>query len=90
MSMKKKIMIIEDDKSLQEIYKLNFEAAGYDVRFGPSEHADLLIHFAGDPVSSGAAQSVALDRDAEGRIDVVQYDRTTLKRLVSRRMERAA
>ncbi len=29
--MKKKIMIIEDDKSLQEIYTINFEAAGYEV-----------------------------------------------------------
>jgi DNA-binding response OmpR family regulator len=27
----KKIMIIEDDKSLQEIYKINFEASGYEV-----------------------------------------------------------
>ena len=27
----KKIMIIEDDKDLQEIYKLNFELAGYEV-----------------------------------------------------------
>jgi DNA-binding response OmpR family regulator len=27
----KKIMIIEDDKDLQEIYKLNFEMAGYEV-----------------------------------------------------------
>ncbi len=27
----KKIMIIEDDKDLQEIYKLNFEGAGYEV-----------------------------------------------------------
>lgn len=27
----KKIMIIEDDKDLQEIYKLNFESAGYEV-----------------------------------------------------------
>lgn len=30
MSMKK-IMIIEDDKSIQDIYTLNFQAAGYDV-----------------------------------------------------------
>lgn len=29
--MKKKIMIVEDDKSLQEIYTINFEAAGYEV-----------------------------------------------------------
>lgn len=29
--MKKKIMIVEDDKSLQEIYTINFEAAGYQV-----------------------------------------------------------
>jgi DNA-binding response OmpR family regulator len=29
--MKKKVMIIEDDKGLQDIYKMNFEAAGYDV-----------------------------------------------------------
>lgn len=29
--MKKKIMIIEDDKGLQEIYTINFEAAGYEV-----------------------------------------------------------
>ena len=29
--MKKKIMIIEDDKSLQDIYTINFEAAGYEV-----------------------------------------------------------
>jgi DNA-binding response OmpR family regulator len=27
----KKIMIIEDDKSLQEIYTINFEAHGYEV-----------------------------------------------------------
>lgn len=27
----KKIMIIDDDKDLQEIYKLNFEIAGYEV-----------------------------------------------------------
>lgn len=27
----KKIMIIEDDKSIQDIYTLNFHAAGYDV-----------------------------------------------------------
>ena len=27
----KKIMIIEDDKSLQEIYTINFEASGYEV-----------------------------------------------------------
>lgn len=27
----KKIMVIEDDKDLQEIYKLNFELAGYEV-----------------------------------------------------------
>ncbi len=27
----KKIMIIEDDKDLQEIYKINFEMAGYQV-----------------------------------------------------------
>ncbi|MBP6888626.1 MAG: response regulator transcription factor [Candidatus Pacebacteria bacterium] len=27
----RKIMIIEDDKSLQEIYKINFEVAGFDV-----------------------------------------------------------
>lgn len=27
----KKIMIIEDDKSIQDIYMLNFKAAGYDV-----------------------------------------------------------
>jgi DNA-binding response OmpR family regulator len=27
----RKIMIIEDDKNLQEIYKLNFESAGYEV-----------------------------------------------------------
>lgn len=27
----KKIMIIEDDKDLQEIYKINFEMAGYEV-----------------------------------------------------------
>jgi DNA-binding response OmpR family regulator len=27
----KKIMIVEDDSNLQEIYKLNFEAAGYEV-----------------------------------------------------------
>ncbi|MCF7843426.1 response regulator [Candidatus Gracilibacteria bacterium] len=27
----KKIMIIEDDKDLQEIYRLNFELAGYEV-----------------------------------------------------------
>lgn len=31
MSMKKKIMIIEDDRNLQEIYTINFEAAGYQV-----------------------------------------------------------
>jgi DNA-binding response OmpR family regulator len=29
--MKNKIMIIEDDKNLQEIYTINFEAAGYQV-----------------------------------------------------------
>lgn len=29
--MNKKIMIIEDDKSIQDIYTLNFRAAGYDV-----------------------------------------------------------
>lgn len=29
--MKKKIMIIEDDKNLQKIYTVNFEAGGYDV-----------------------------------------------------------
>ncbi len=29
--MKKKIMIIEDDESLQDIYNINFEAAGYEV-----------------------------------------------------------
>jgi two-component system alkaline phosphatase synthesis response regulator PhoP len=29
--MKKKIMIIEDDKGLQDIYTINFESAGYDV-----------------------------------------------------------
>lgn len=29
--MKKKIMIIEDDRNLQEIYTINFEAAGYQV-----------------------------------------------------------
>lgn len=29
--MKKKIMIVEDDKSIQDIYTLNFQAAGYDV-----------------------------------------------------------
>ena len=28
---KKKIMIIEDDKGLQDIYTINFEAAGYEV-----------------------------------------------------------
>ncbi len=27
----KKIMIIEDDENLQEIYKINFEAKGYEV-----------------------------------------------------------
>lgn len=27
----KKIMIIEDDKGLQDIYTINFQAAGYDV-----------------------------------------------------------
>jgi two-component system, OmpR family, alkaline phosphatase synthesis response regulator PhoP len=27
----KKIMIIEDDENLQEIYKINFEVAGYEV-----------------------------------------------------------
>lgn len=27
----KKIMIIDDDKDLQEVYKLNFEMAGYEV-----------------------------------------------------------
>ncbi len=27
----RKIMIIEDDKSLQEIYKVNFEVAGFEV-----------------------------------------------------------
>lgn len=27
----KKIMIIEDDKSLQEIYRINFEASNYEV-----------------------------------------------------------
>jgi DNA-binding response OmpR family regulator len=27
----KKIMIMEDDKGLQEIYTINFEAAGYEV-----------------------------------------------------------
>jgi two-component system response regulator ResD len=27
----KKIMIVEDDKNLQEIYTINFEAAGYEV-----------------------------------------------------------
>lgn len=27
----KKIMIIEDDKGLQDIYTINFEAAGYEV-----------------------------------------------------------
>mgnify|MGYP005607966985 FL=1 len=27
----KKIMIIEDDKNLQEVYKKNFEAADYEV-----------------------------------------------------------
>jgi DNA-binding response OmpR family regulator len=27
----KKIMIIEDDKSIQDIYTLNFKAAGYEV-----------------------------------------------------------
>lgn len=27
----KKIMIIDDDRDLQEIYKLNFEMAGYEV-----------------------------------------------------------
>ena len=84
------VIALDDTPWVRAILAPLVEAAGYDVRFGPSEHADLLIHFAGDPVSSGAAQSVALDRDAEGRIDVVQYDRTTLKRLVSRRMERAA
>ena len=29
--MKKKIMIIEDDKGLQDIYTINFESAGYEV-----------------------------------------------------------
>jgi two-component system NtrC family sensor kinase len=29
--MKKKIMIVEDDKRLQELYTTNFEAAGYEV-----------------------------------------------------------
>lgn len=28
----RKIMIIEDDKSLQEIYKINFEVAGFEVQ----------------------------------------------------------
>lgn len=28
----KKVMIIEDDKSLQEIYKISFEAAGYEIQ----------------------------------------------------------
>lgn len=29
--MNKKIMIVEDDKSIQDIYTLNFRAAGYEV-----------------------------------------------------------
>jgi DNA-binding response OmpR family regulator len=31
MNNKKKIMIVEDDKGIQDIYMLNFQAAGYDV-----------------------------------------------------------
>lgn len=31
MNNKKKIMIVEDDKGIQDIYMLNFQAAGYEV-----------------------------------------------------------
>jgi DNA-binding response OmpR family regulator len=31
MNIKRKIMIVEDDKGIQDIYLLNFQAAGYEV-----------------------------------------------------------
>jgi CheY-like chemotaxis protein len=46
----KKIMIIEDNTDLQEIYKLNFTKAGYDVRI------------AGDGLS-GITQAIEFEPD---------------------------
>ncbi len=58
------------------------EAAGYEVRFGTSDAADIVIHIEGDDVSPGAARSIALARDTGGGVAIDRYDRATLRALI--------
>ena len=58
-------------------------AAGYEVRFGVAEGADLVIHLDGDEVASDAGQRISLAKGDDGGVDVENYDRAALIKLVA-------
>lgn len=65
-------------------------AAGYEVRFGATAEADLVIHLDGDDRSAGAGQQIALAKAEDGGVAVDRYDRETLRNLVAGNHRRRA
>ncbi|MEP6785608.1 MAG: ATP-binding protein [Sphingomonadales bacterium] len=64
-------------------------ASGYEVCFEPCADADLAIHLEGD-VAPRARRSVALARDADGKVAIDAYDRAALKELVATPLRKSA
>jgi two-component system chemotaxis sensor kinase CheA len=77
------VIALEETPWVQAMLAPMVAAAGYEVRFGAGEGADLVIHLEGDEVSPKTGQAIALVRGSNGGVAVENYDRATLHRLVS-------
>ena len=66
------------------------EAVGYQIRFGATGKADLVVHLEGEDSGVDAVRAVALERGADGQVAVERYDRAKLCGLVSAVERKAA
>jgi two-component system chemotaxis sensor kinase CheA len=57
-------------------------AAGYEVSFGPTADAELVIHLEGDTAIPRAPAQIALAREADGGVAIDRYDRQALRDLI--------
>lgn len=57
-------------------------AAGYEVSFGPTADAELVIHLEGDIAIPRAPAHIALAREADGGVAIDRYDRQALRDLI--------
>ncbi len=65
-------------------------AAGYEVSFGPTADAELVIHLEGETGISGAGAHIALARETDGGVAIGRYDRHALRALIDAPRKAAA